>query len=294
MGNPRLPGRSGPFSDGDVAVDTDLACQHDGVLHRSAPGDPHLRREQHVSAHTYPVPNLDEVIDLRASANPRFPHGWTVDRHVRTNLDVGLDHDDTDLGDLFVRPVWTLRKPKPVATDHGRVLQNDPVADHHPLPHRDMRMQHAIGADRRAWADVDRRMDDGSGTDRRARADGHKRPNRDALAERHVRGNAGGRVHAGGRPHNISEQPHRPGEGEIRGGRTQHGARRSLRVVGQNDRRRLRRTQRVRVSRIREKGKVAPLRDIDPCNPDDIDIAVAVKPARETLGHFAELQIGAV
>ena len=292
VGNPALPRGPRPLPDSDVTVDSDLAGEHDRVFDGGAPGDPNLGGEQYVPPDTNAVSNLDEVIDLRSRADPGFSDGGSIDGHVRANLDIRLEYDPPQLWDLLVRPVRSLSEPIAVASDHGSVLQHDPVTDVNPLPNRHMRMEDAVGPNECSRSDVHTGMDDRARTHRCAGPDGHKRPNRHTVSQGDVRGETAGRIYTGTRLDHVAEQPDRTRESEVGRRGTQHRARCRVCIIRQNNRRCLSRTQCVRVSRIGKEGEVAGLRDINAGYPVDIDITVAVEPTSQTLGHFAELQIG--
>src|SRR5688572_27041729 len=131
----------------------DLPAKDDVVFDVGAAGNTHLRRHEDVAANSNTVPDLDEVVDLRALADARFTHCGSIHRGVRTKLDVILDDYRRDLRNLLVSAVAASDKAVPVAADDHAVLQDHPVADGDPLANGDIRMDHTAITDPRTRSD---------------------------------------------------------------------------------------------------------------------------------------------
>ena len=74
------------------------------------------------------VPDLHEVVDLRAGADPRAAGLRAVDARVRADLHVVVEHHVADLRNSLERPS-TKRPAEAVAADHAARVQHDAVAD---------------------------------------------------------------------------------------------------------------------------------------------------------------------
>src|SRR5215471_35616 len=128
------------------------------------------------------VPDLDEVVDLGATADDGLAEGRTVDRRVRADLDVLLDPHDPHLRDLAV-PLAVPEVSEPVGADDRAGVEDSPRADPAALEHGGVGMQEAVFADDGVLPDVGAGAEDRPvaydrpGLDRGARGDRH------ALAE---------------------------------------------------------------------------------------------------------------
>ena len=108
--------------------------------------------------------DLHEVIDLRAAFNHRAPEGGAIDRDIGSQFHIVFDTDNTQLGNL-VMPPFVLHVPKAVAPDDGSAMNDHPGADEAPFPHRHIRIEHAVVADRGIVSDKDAGVECDSGAD---------------------------------------------------------------------------------------------------------------------------------
>ena len=100
------------------------------------------------------VPDLHEIVDLRAGADARAARLRAVDARVRADLDVVFEHHVSDLRDSF-RSALDERPAEAVAADDAAGVQHDAVADDAvPDMTRRVRMQPDRLADRNAVTDV--------------------------------------------------------------------------------------------------------------------------------------------
>ena len=111
--------------------------------------------------------DLDEVIHFRPSPDNRSAEGGTVNRDVRSQLDIIFDDHRPDLGDLMMAALM-LEIAEAVAADDCPGMDDDPVADRHTFTNCHIRIQQAVLADDRAFADEDSRIEPRSPADRDA------------------------------------------------------------------------------------------------------------------------------
>ena len=98
--------------------------------------------------------DLHEVIDLRAAFNHRAPEGGAIDRDIGSQFHIVFDTDNTQLGNLMMPP-FVLHVPKAVAPDDGAAMNDHSGADEASFPHRHIRIEHAVVADRDIVSDKD-------------------------------------------------------------------------------------------------------------------------------------------
>src|SRR5262249_17583184 len=92
----------GALTDGDVVGDPDLAAQHCEIAKDHAAGQAAAGNDDAVPADLAVVPDLHEVIDLVALANPSVATATAIDASVGANLDVVLDYDPAELRHLHM------------------------------------------------------------------------------------------------------------------------------------------------------------------------------------------------
>src|SRR5205814_2525375 len=109
--------------------------------------------EKNAAANGDTVRDLHEVVDLGPFTDARLAHRRSVDGRIRTDLDVVFDDDAGVLRDLEVRAVGLLHETEPVAADHGAVLHDNAIAEHHPFANRRVGIQNAVLTNRGARAD---------------------------------------------------------------------------------------------------------------------------------------------
>ena len=97
-------------------------------------------------------------------------------------------------------------------------------------------------------------------------------------------------VDAGRRGRGVGEQLDRPGEGEVRLGRAQHRTRGRRGVVGEDHRRRSRRSQRGRVPGVGEEREVAGFGRLDARDTANLHVAVAFQPTVQAIRQVTKPQ----
>src|SRR5262245_16058183 len=132
LGDAGLGADLGSASDLDVAHDADLPCDHHVVADLSAPRDTDLGDDDAVRANLDVVADLDEVVDLRARADPRRAGGGAVDRHVGADLHVVVHDDVPDLGKLPV-DLAVPHEAEAVAPNHRAGVNDHAVTQLAPL-----------------------------------------------------------------------------------------------------------------------------------------------------------------
>ena len=165
----------------------------------------HLGGQQGVAADLDPVPDLDEVVDLRPAAMRVSPRAG---RSIATSAPISTSSSMTSA------PCWgssggfrrTAGEAEPVAADHRPVLHHHPVAEHHALAQRRLRVNHAVGPDGRPGADGHMGMDDRPRSDGGARSDRYEGADGDAVSHLRVGRNVARRVNAGRRGRGVGEQ----------------------------------------------------------------------------------------
>src|SRR5437899_2243346 len=91
--------------------------------------------------------HLDQVVDLRAAGNARFPDAGAVNAGVGLNFNVIFNDRRPGLYDLVPVAVVVFSEAEPVAAYYDSVLQHNVVADAAELAHDRVRMSHEIGSD---------------------------------------------------------------------------------------------------------------------------------------------------
>src|SRR5450755_896106 len=98
------------------------------------------------------VRDLHEVIDLRAFFDPRAAEARAIDRRIRTNLDIVVDLDDSDLRNFFV-PAFHDLETKSVCGHDCAAVQSHTRADDTSLTNRDVWINQTARADARFVSD---------------------------------------------------------------------------------------------------------------------------------------------
>ena len=107
-------------------------------------------------------------------------------RDVICDQHIVLDDDSGHLWNLLVGPVTPPDEPVPVASNHDAVLQNHAVANRHAFADGDVRVNHAVAANRGSGTDGHVRKHNRVVADGRALADCDQRPNRNVGSEASV------------------------------------------------------------------------------------------------------------
>src|SRR5439155_24781337 len=136
------------------------------------------------------VADLREVVDLGPAADARGGELGAVDAHARADLHVVLNDDRADLRDLGVlRSVPAIAEA--IRADDGAGVNDDPVADRHPLADDHLREQLAVVAEGDVAADVDAGVQDDIFSDAAAVADEDVRPDAGVFADAGAGGDDG-------------------------------------------------------------------------------------------------------
>src|SRR3989441_6630050 len=136
------PPRPGPVVAGAGAPR--LSRQEHIVLDVRAPGDPSLPRDQAARPDPAVVPDLDQVVDLRAHPDHRVVDAAAVDRGVGADLHIVSDDAAPDLRDLagqLVSARATGDVAEPVRAEPGARMQDHAVPDDRAAIADDMRIQ---------------------------------------------------------------------------------------------------------------------------------------------------------
>ena len=123
-----LAAQHGLRSDVRLLPKARLAPCHHVVVHSHSSRKPALRGHHHVFADSAVVPDVHQVVDLRAVVNQRISQCATVYAGVRPNLNIRANLDTANLRKLLVAAVLQ-HKPKAVGPDHAARMQNRPGSD---------------------------------------------------------------------------------------------------------------------------------------------------------------------
>src|SRR5262245_2810742 len=98
------------------------------------------------------VSDLNQIVDLGALLDDCFAQCGSINRDVRTKLDVVLDRDSAKLWN-FVVPPLILYIAETVASDHRAAVNNHPCSDCAAFPDDDIRIEERIVTNGRIAAD---------------------------------------------------------------------------------------------------------------------------------------------
>src|SRR5713101_3952082 len=240
--HPRLRGQDRPLADTHMVGDAHLPRQHGPVADLTGAGHADLADQNHVLSDVAVVPDLHQVVDLRAAADDRRAHGGAVDGGIGADLDVVLDDESPDLGDLLVRgSVEGITEA--IGAEDGPGVDDHAIPNADPVAYHDPRVQHHVGSEHRSAAHIGERAHERARADHRvtldhrAGADGrrrmhprlrghpgrvvHSRLDGRVWVEEAEEGDQGrrGRGHAQERPLEVLHlRPHHEGAGRARGG----------------------------------------------------------------------------
>jgi len=168
----------GALADLKVVQDPYLTCQNHAGTEFCTAGDSCLSNDQALLSNDHVVGDVNQIIDLGASADHGFPQRCAVNRRVRPYFDVVLDFDDTDLRDFdALRSI--LGEAEPIAPDNHSRVENDPIANPATLADRDLRMQNTVFAQHRPVSHDNAGIENASFSDHGFRSDICLRVNRD-------------------------------------------------------------------------------------------------------------------
>src|SRR5882672_2760015 len=145
-GHARLRHQDRPLADGDVVGHADLPREHGPAPDLARARHAHLADQDHVLTDIAVVPDLHEVVDLRAAPHDGRAHGGAVDGGIRSDLDISLDDESTHLRDLLVGgSVEGIAES--VGAQHGAGMDDDAITEPHSLPHHHPRIQPHVGSE---------------------------------------------------------------------------------------------------------------------------------------------------
>ena len=180
-----LGGDGNPVANLEMSGKAHLAPENDIIPQPCAACHPCLGDNQGVIPHTDVVPDLDEIIDLRAFADHCRPKGTAINRHVRANLDIIPDDDIADLRNFQVASRLKHITKAIRAEDHPRM-------DPHPVAQFRARIKD------RVWKQAAILPHNTTGTDMVAPHQ-HGAGTNDRLLTNHTPGaDVGGGIHPGG------------------------------------------------------------------------------------------------
>src|SRR5437899_173973 len=108
--------------------DADLAGQRYVTAHPRAARDSHLRDDNAVFSDDHVVRDLHQVVDLRAPADDGGPQRPPVDRDVRPDLHVVVNHDVADLRHFTMNPLME-HVTESIRADDRAGVNGDALAD---------------------------------------------------------------------------------------------------------------------------------------------------------------------
>jgi hypothetical protein len=155
------------------------------------------------------VTELDEIIDFRPLADDRVSNPAAIDGRVGPDLDVVLNNDTTELGNLAL-PFEAGNVAKPIRSDATSGMQNDTVTEQS-IKNSCARADRTVATDAHVGTDYGIRGDDGARADFRARPDHSARIDGDVVFQSRGRvnlciGRYSRRLDQRGRPHCVGKQ----------------------------------------------------------------------------------------
>ena len=157
--DPRSGGDHDMIPDPDVADKARLTADNDAFSQCCASRDADLGDHDGVFSDHHVVGDLDEVIDFYPSLDPGPAKGAAVDGRIRPDLDVVIDLDIADLGDLHI-VLSGSGKSEAVTPDDDAGVEDDPPADQAAAVDGHAGMKDGGLADNGIPADEDPRVED--------------------------------------------------------------------------------------------------------------------------------------
>ena len=115
-----------------------------------------MRDDHRLAADSHPVPKLHEVIDDHAIFHHRVFERTTIDRRVGSNFNIVANHNRRELFD-FHPSLCAGRIAKAIGTDCCVGVNHAPLADFHSVTDHGTGLDHRIGTNTCAVADVSAR-----------------------------------------------------------------------------------------------------------------------------------------
>src|SRR5689334_7343682 len=137
-----------------VIAETDLPANHRLVFNHDAAADAGLRGNHDPFPDVAVVTDVHDVVEFRAASDARAAECGAVYAGVRAEFDVVLNYYRADLRKLLVA-VIVAHVTKTVSADTHGCVQYDAIAKRDAVVENDVRMQHAVVADRHVRADDD-------------------------------------------------------------------------------------------------------------------------------------------
>jgi hypothetical protein len=157
--------------------DPNSAAQHDSLADSGTSSYADLRRNNRILPDNDIVRDLHQVVDFATFADDGSPQCGSVDGRVSPDLDIVLYFNDAHL--RYFKPLIPLpRIAKTVAADNHPGMQCDSVSDAAAVVDDDIRMNHAILADRHVLSENHTWMKYRAGSDPDSLADKNARENR--------------------------------------------------------------------------------------------------------------------
>ena len=100
-----------------------MATDHHVTADGCTTGDANLRNQDAVLSHCDIVGNLDEIVDFGALFDEGLTECRTVDRYIRSQLNVIFNDDTAELGDLMVSALM-LHVSEPVGSNYGSTVHD--------------------------------------------------------------------------------------------------------------------------------------------------------------------------
>lgn len=169
--------------------DARLSGKHTPAADQNSASQPHLPHQYYVAAELCPVSHQYEIIQLAAASDHGIGERSSVDTRVRTNLDVILDSNATDLRHFDV-PISFGGVAESVGPDDNTRLKTYARTDASIVQHHTTRREPSIFADLHPVIDVTMRHDSAASSEPRSTNDG-ERP------DVHIRFKVRLRVHTG-------------------------------------------------------------------------------------------------
>ena len=207
-----------------MAGHTNLARQNNVLSNPATARQTGLAAEQGILTNVAGMPHLDEVIHLRAPAEPGYAHRGAVDAGICLHFDSVLDDNRSSLNDLVIGAVSLAGESESVTANNGAVLQDDIIANLHILSNDGVGVGEKTVPDSCATINHDMALDDAIVTDFNTSLNHHIRANRGITAQLGFRSYDCGWMNAGLRAFRWIEKLERLCKIQIGIGGPQNGA----------------------------------------------------------------------
>src|SRR5712691_3374057 len=131
-----------------MAYNTNLSPHHDTLTHTRTSRYTALSHNDRIFPYHHIVRDLHEVIDLHALLNPGPPKSSAVNRCVRSDLDVVVDLNNSELLNFFM-PLIDDFKPKSIRANYRAAVDDDTRANANSLANCYSRINQARGSNYR-------------------------------------------------------------------------------------------------------------------------------------------------